>query len=79
MARPRHPNKEIEAAIQYAEGRGWRVRVGGSHAWGFLYCPEHSRDGCRLHIWSTPRNPFTHAKELHRDVTNCRHATRGQP
>jgi hypothetical protein len=47
MARSRHPNKEIEAVIQYAEDRGWRVLVGGSHAWGFLYCPEASREGCR--------------------------------
>ncbi len=37
MARPRHPNKDIEAVIQEAEALGWRVLVGGSHAWGFLY------------------------------------------
>ncbi len=30
MSRPRHPNKHIEAAVQYAESLGWRVesRVG---------------------------------------------------
>lgn len=33
MARARHPKKEIEAAIQHAEANGWRVTVGGSHAW----------------------------------------------
>jgi hypothetical protein len=37
MARARHPKKEIEAAIQHAEANGWRVTVGGSHAWGKLY------------------------------------------
>ena len=35
MACSRHPNKAIESAIQHAEACGWRVLVGGSHAWGF--------------------------------------------
>lgn len=25
MARAKHPGKEIEAALRFAEGRGWRV------------------------------------------------------
>ena len=32
MPRPRHPKKEVEEAIRYAEARGWRIDVGGSHA-----------------------------------------------
>jgi hypothetical protein len=79
MARSRHPNKEIEAAVGYAESKGWRVVVGGSHAWGFLYCPHRARDGCRLHVWSTPRDPFAHAKDLRRGIDNCRHTPGGQP
>ena len=79
MPRSRHPNKEIEAEVSLAEGRGWRVRVGRSHAWGFLFCPERSRSGCRLHVWSTPRDPFAHAKDLHRDIENCQHTTGGRP
>jgi hypothetical protein len=34
--RPRHPNKEIEAAVQYAEVNGWTCTVLGGHAWGIL-------------------------------------------
>ncbi len=35
MPRKKHPNKEIEAAIQYAESHGWQYKqAGGSaHAW----------------------------------------------
>lgn len=79
MPRPRHPNKDIDAVIRYAEGRGWRVMAGGSHAWGFLLCPERSRTGCRLHVWSTPRDPFGHAKDLRRDIDGCRHQAGGLP
>ena len=25
MPRPRHPKKEVEEAIRYAEARGWRI------------------------------------------------------
>ena len=32
MARSPHPKKEVEEALRYAEGQGWRVEVGGSHA-----------------------------------------------
>ncbi len=38
--RKRHPNKEIEAALRYAESYGWRVIASGHHAWGKLYCPQ---------------------------------------
>jgi hypothetical protein len=34
MARPRHPNKEIEAAVAHAETLGWRVVPISGHAWG---------------------------------------------
>ena len=37
--RKHHPEKDIESSLNYAESRGWRVEVGGSHAWGRLYCP----------------------------------------
>jgi hypothetical protein len=73
VARPRHPDKDIEAAIRYAEDHGWRVLEDGSHAWGFLYCPERSRNGHRFSVYSTPRVPFAHAKDLRRVVDRCQH------
>ncbi len=40
MARRIHPKSEIESALQYVEENGWRVDIGGSDAWGKIYCPD---------------------------------------
>ncbi|MDO8270699.1 MAG: hypothetical protein Q7U82_02095 [Gammaproteobacteria bacterium] len=76
MARLKHPNKEVEAALRHAEVNGWRIVTGGSHAWGKMYCP-YNADICRCgefcitSIWSTPRNPENHARALRRVIDNC--------
>ena len=76
MARSSHPKKDIEAALRHAESQGWRVEMGGSHAWGKIYCP-YNDDGCRCGefciacIWSTPKNPGNHARAIRRVVDNC--------
>jgi hypothetical protein len=76
MGRRAHPVREIEDALQYTESRGWRVTVGGSHAWGRMYCPYNDR-ACRLgefcitSIWSTPRTPGNHARALRRIIDRC--------
>ena len=33
-------SEEVEAALRHAETHGWRVTVGGAHAWGKIYCPR---------------------------------------
>lgn len=73
--RSRHPDKDIELAIQYAEDCGWRYKESGksAHAWGTLMCVEKSRDGCKLSIWSTPRNCVNHANQIRRKVKQCLH------
>ena len=73
--RKKHPNKEIEEAIRFAENRGWRYRkAGGSaHAWGRLLCPLQGREGCSMSIWSTPRDADTHAKQIRHRVNSCPH------
>jgi len=76
MKRSRHPKKEIEEAIRYAEDHGWRIEVGGSHAWGRMYCPYNDQECrcgefCMTSIWSTPRNVWSHARMLKRVVDNC--------
>jgi hypothetical protein len=73
MARPRHPNKHIEKAIQYAEGLGWRVRKSKGHAWGRIYCPLATPEGCIVSIHSTPKNPENHARHIRREVDLCPH------
>lgn len=71
MVRARHPNKEIEAAVQYAESLGWKLHISSGHAWGHLYCPLNTRDGCIVSVWSTPRSAEGHAKAIVRAINRC--------
>ncbi len=76
MTRSRHPDKDIEGALKYAEEAGWRVEPGGAHAWGKMYCPRNSKDCrcgefCITSISSTPHNSGGHAKKICRVVDNC--------
>ena len=76
MPRTAHPKKEVEEAIRYAETNGWRVEVGGSHAWGPMYCPYNDvecrcGDFCIVSIWGTPKSPGNFARQLKRVVDNC--------
>ena len=76
MPRKSHAKQEIEQALRYAEARGWRVEVGGSHAWGKIYCPYNDKECrcgefCIASIWSTPKNADTHAKQIRRVVDHC--------
>ncbi|ELR97524.1 hypothetical protein [Gloeocapsa sp. PCC 73106] len=72
----RHPNKDIRAALEYAVRRGWRLEKAGSHAWGKMYCPYNDSECrcgefCIVSIWSTPKNPTNHAKQIRRVVDKC--------
>jgi hypothetical protein len=73
---PRHPNKHIQAAIEYAVARDWRVQkaAGHAHIWGFIMCPLEARTGCRYNIHSTPRVPEHHADRIRRYVDACPHS-----
>jgi hypothetical protein len=70
-----HPNKHIRAAIEYAISHGWTLQKSGprAHIWGRLYCPLSTRDGCAKAVYSTPKDPEDHAKDLRRAVDRCRH------
>ena len=80
MTRKRHPIKEIEDALKKLEELGWSVQAAKgqrSHSWGFVLCPAKlrnaCRDGvfCRMSVWSTPRDPRGHARELLRKAQGC--------
>lgn len=73
MARSRHPDKEIEEAVSYAEALGWSVVPVSGHAWGRLYCAHNDRDGCKVSVWSTPKNGGNHARAVVRAVNRCPH------
>jgi hypothetical protein len=79
ISRPRHPKPAIEKAVRYAEALGWRVVLSGGHAWGRLFCPRSSRDGCIISIWSTPRSPENHARQIRNRVDACPHGSTGEP
>jgi len=68
MARSRHPKKEVEDAVQYAEEAGWSWQPSGGHAWGRLLC---SKGCCQLSVWSTPRSPGDHGRQICRKVDRC--------
>ena len=72
---PRHPNKDIREAIEYAVSKGWRIEKAGprAHVWGRALCMEQSRAGHIFNIHSTPRNPISHARKLQRYVDACEH------
>ncbi len=71
MPRSRHPNKEIEDAVAYAEAEGWTLRKLGH--WGRLFCAQADRNGCQVGVNGTPRNPGTHARQIIRAINRCPH------
>ena len=78
--RPRHPKKEVEQAVAYAEEAGWEVSLAKGHAWARLLCPEGTRSGCViLSVWSTPRSPENHARQLIRAIDRCTHESTDDP
>jgi hypothetical protein len=70
-----HQNKHIREALRLAESLGWSVEKAGAraHVWGTAWCPHHEREGCRVRIMSTPRNPEAHARDIRRAVERCPH------
>lgn len=66
----KHSKKEIENALQYVESNGWTVeQTARGHRWGVARCGH----GCTVSIWSTPKNPGNHAKQIRRAVDRRPH------
>jgi hypothetical protein len=72
----KHPDKDIQEAIAYALSKNWRMEVSekSAHAWGRLKCPETSRMGCIISVWSTPRVAKNHARQIVQAVDKCEHS-----
>ena len=67
----RHPKKEIADALKQARTVGLDVReIHRGHRWGEVVCVRcsASRD-----VYSTPRSPATHAKQIDRFVAQHSH------
>lgn len=70
MARNRHSKKEIEQALRAIEDGGWTVTpTATGHRWGKAECGN----GCSLSVWSTPKSPGNHAKQIRRAADRCPH------
>lgn len=70
--RPKHTNKHIAAAIDYALENGWKyVETGKSaHAFCILRCTQgHSEHS--MSVFSTPQKPENHAKKILKMVEKC--------
>lgn len=72
MGRDKHPKKDVEKALQYAEEHGWTIepKKKKGHNWGRAWCPEREDSAW---IFSTPRNPGDHANFIRRSVIRCPH------
>ncbi|ASB76831.1 TPA: hypothetical protein ACG0AS_002929 [Enterobacter hormaechei subsp. hoffmannii] len=70
-----HPNKHIQAAIEYAVTQGWVwVPPGDSaHCFCKLRCgnPEGEHRDHQMSVWSTPKSAENHAKQIIRMVKRC--------
>jgi hypothetical protein len=58
-------NKHVREAIEYAEKHGWTIRLPKGHSYGALLAPDGRT---RKSVWSTPRNPDNHARDIERLV-----------
>lgn len=69
--RPRHPKKEVEDSLEFAESHAWTVEAPRpGHPWGKATCGREGHD-CLVWIWSTPRNAGNHARQIRRAVYRC--------
>lgn len=64
---PKHPKKEINDALDYADQLGFGVeQTAAGHKWGRITC------SCRamLSVWSTPKIPSTMADRSEDGLTS---------
>lgn len=74
--RPRHPKKEIEAAVQEAEKAGWVYKKPGkaSHLWGKLLPPPGQDLVDVIFVYTTPSRPDNSARAIRKYVKRLKDA-----
>jgi hypothetical protein len=71
VSRGRHQKKEVADALCAAEPAGLSVvELHSGHRWGEVTCEECEST---REVWSTPRNPGVHAKQLKRFIARHTH------
>jgi hypothetical protein len=48
VSRPRHPGKELEAVLQEAERKGWRITKGSKYYMMWCPCPGKHKKTVRV-------------------------------
>jgi len=68
----KHPNKHIRDAIDYALQNGWVIIDTGKsgHSFCRLKCVLGHNEH-QMSIWSTPKSPENHAKQILNKVKQC--------
>jgi hypothetical protein len=67
---PKHPKKEVNEALDYADQQGFEVeQTPSGHKWGRIRCTC----GRMFSVWSTPRSPFNHGRQIRRWVDQHEH------
>jgi biotin operon repressor len=42
----KHPNKDVNKAVQHAREKGWTIKAASGHAWAIIRCPKNKPE-CR--------------------------------
>lgn len=71
----KHPNKHIQAAIDYALACGWILIPAGhsAHCFCRLRCgdPQEKHRDHAMSVWSTPKVPLHHARLIIKNTDRC--------
>ena len=66
----KHPKKEVNEALDYADKQGLTVeRTSAGHKWGRIRCSC----GAFFSIWSTLQSPHDHSRQVRRWVDQHQH------
>jgi hypothetical protein len=65
------PEQGTRKALKLSHESGWSLEEGKGHRFGTVRCGA----GCAVAVWSTPRNPSTHAKRIREALVRCPHRT----
>jgi hypothetical protein len=67
-----HSKKDVNRVHRALPGHVSVVQTAAGHRWGYVEC---GRYGSRISVWSTPRSPSDHAKDLQRFTAHQLHDT----
>ncbi|WP_419552005.1 hypothetical protein [Candidatus Poriferisodalis sp.] len=79
----RHPDKDVNAALEAMSEAGWRIeraRSRSAHAWGKAFCPyseQRAHLDCAVSVSGTPRSGGNEARRLQGRIRRCQRIGEG--